>query len=191
MKIHHKVLRLLCLFLLVLLLSSCLGSVWTAASLVYDRHHVYKKWNDIQLATRARHVLHLHHELGEAGCKIKVATFNGDLLLLGRAPSAKLRADIQQFMVQMGGYRRFFNQIEIRTTQENELQDSLMTLNLRKDIMTDADIDPNVFKIVTSNQVVYLMGDVLANQGARVIRLAQMGYGVKRVVNLMRYYRLE
>lgn len=180
---------------LILLLScfmqtGCFGNLLTAANVVYDRHNLYKKISDFQLSTNVTHVLHANEGCKLPHCKIEVATLNGDLLLVGRVANVALREDIQQRIEKMGGYRRFFNQIEIRTSQENELQDSLITGKIRSDILGDSSIDPHPFKVVTSHQIVYLMGDVDPAQSQQVIQYARSCAGVKRVVKLFKYYRL-
>ena len=48
-----------------------------------------------------------------------------------------------------------------------------------------------MFKVVTSERIVYLMGDVIPAEAARVIYFARTCEGVKRVVKLFKYYNLS
>ena len=41
--------------LLSVLLSACISNAWTGANMIYDRHHLYKKSNDIKLSAKVGH----------------------------------------------------------------------------------------------------------------------------------------
>ncbi|WP_133128047.1 BON domain-containing protein [Legionella nagasakiensis] len=181
-------------FLLVfsaLLLSGCLSSVWTGATLIYDRHNVYKQVGDFQLAASASRALYRDKVFKCSDCFIDLAIFNGDILLAGHVPSTSLREEAQKRMMSLSGYRRLFNQLSVRQKQSSLLQDSWITAKIRSQIIADAAINPKKFKIVTVDRVVYLLGDVIPSQAARVILIARKTAGVKRVVKLLKYYNLS
>lgn len=173
-------------------LSGCISNVWTGAMLVYDRHNVYKKINDYELSANVHHELYSADRLLEQkGCVIDVAVFNGDVLLAGHVPSAELReAAITRVSKLSGDYRRLFNQMDIDTYPANSVQDSWITTKIRSKIFADSSIDPNLFKVVTSDRIVYLMGDAPTQQALKVIQIARNTSGVVRVVKLLKYYHL-
>ncbi|ASQ44597.1 BON domain-containing protein [Legionella clemsonensis] len=174
------------------LLSGCLSNVWTGAMLVYDRHNVYKKVSDYTLSANVHHELFGPDRLLEQkGCAIDVAVFNGDILLAGHVPTLELREAAIARVSKVTGYRRLFNQIDIANVGRGSVQDSWITAKIRSRIFADSSIDPNAFKVVTSDRIVYLMGDVTPEQAERVITIARTTRGVVRVVKLLKYYHLS
>lgn len=173
------------------LLTGCITDVWTGATLVYDRHNIYKKISDFQLAANANRALYNDKIFKQPGCTIDLAVINGDILIAGRVPTYELRQEAYSRIKALIGYRRIFNQLAIGTATGNTLQDDWITTQIRSQIISDADIDPHMFKVVTCEQIVYLMGDVIPKEASRVIHIARRCDGVKRVVKLFKYYNLS
>jgi osmotically-inducible protein OsmY len=174
-----------------LLLSGCISQVWTGANLVYDRHHVYKKINDFQLAANANRALYRDLVFKQPDISLELAVFNKDILLVGQVPTGLLREEVYQRIKAIPGYRRIFNQVEVSREATDPLKDSWITTEIRGHIFSDASIDPHAFKVITSNQIVYLMGDVIPQQAKHVIYFARTCVGVRRVVKLFKYYNLS
>ena len=120
-----------------------------------------------------------------------MAVFNGDLLLVGHVPELALREEIMRRISNISGFRRVFNQIDVADLPNNSMNDSWITTKIRSQIFADSTIDPNVFKVITSDNIVYLMGDVQPNQATKVIDIARNTEGVVRVVKLFKYYNLS
>lgn len=186
-------LRIMAMGLLIIFLPGCLTSAWTGATLLYDRHNLYKKLSDYQLDGRVRQVLFKSKDesLKCKDCHIESAVFNGDVLLVGWLPTVALRDEAERRVREVPGYRRFFNQIAIHNDRRDSLEDQWITTKICGEIVADSAINPHDFKIVTSEQIVYLMGDVIPQQAERVIQKARQCYGVKRVVKLFKYYNLS
>lgn len=184
--------KLLCL-LVFCFLSACspVGGVWTGAMLVYDRHNVYKKMDDYQLGAEANRRLFADDRLRCEGCAIDLAVFHRDVLLTGHVPTRALREEANARLSNLDGVRKIYNQLAISKTSDHTLQDSWITAKIRSQIIADAEINPREFKVVTADSIVYLMGDVLPEQAARIIDVARQTEGVKRVVRLFNYYRLS
>lgn len=179
------------LLIAISLLSGCLSNVWTGASLVYDRHNVYKKIDDYRLSADAHRALYHDWVFKQEGCDIDLAIFNGDILLAGHVPTEMLRQQAFMRLTALTGYRRVFNQLSINTTVTDNLLDSWITAKIRSRIFADSNIDPNVFKIITVDQVVFIMGDVRPLQAERVIYIARTTDNVRRVVKLLKYFNLS
>lgn len=177
--------------LLCALLSGCLGSVWTGASMVYDRHNVYKKLNDYHLLTEVNTALYKDKLLKQKKCALDVAAFNGDILIAGHVPSQELMDELQKRLSHVTGYRRLFNETSVSTMESNSIQDSWITAKIRSQIFADDSIDPKVFKIITSDRIVYLMGDVKKREANKVIEIARYTEGVARVVKALNYFTYE
>lgn len=166
-------------------LSGCIGTVWTGASLVYDRHAVYNSLSDYKLAAAAGHLLSLDKTLTQAPCFFDIAVFNGDILLLGHLPTEALRKSAVARLDTLSGYRALYNQITVSEEKNNGMVDSWITTKIRSRIFADSTIAPKDFKVVTFDAIVYLMGDVRENQAVLVIEIARSTDRVRRVVNLL------
>ena len=190
----NKLFCILCSFVLLALtsmLTGCITNVWTGASLIYDRHNIYKKISDFQLAADAGRAL-FHDQMFKAPlCTLDIAIFNGDILLSGHVPTLELRQEAQNRISTLKGYRRLFNQLAVVRERYNSLKDNWITTRIRSEIFADAAIDPHTFKVVTTDQIVYLMGDVIPKEAATVIEISRRCPGVKRVVKLFKYYNLS
>ena len=173
-----------------ILLAGCWGSsLWTGANLVYDRYDVYKEVSDFELSAAVNRALYKDKVFKCAACAVDVAVFNGDILLAGHVPNVHLRTEAQK-RITIPGYRRIFNQLSISPLASNTVEDSWITAKIRSGTLRDASIDPDQFKIVTADNIVYLMGDVIPGQARNVVLIARSTDGVKRVVKLFKYYHL-
>lgn len=172
-------------------LAGCLGSVWTGATMVYDRHNVYKKISDYHLMMQVTNALYADKKLKAQGCLLDLAVFNGDVLIAGHVPSSEQLEDIKQRLQPIHDYRRLFNEITISNTPSNNVDDGWITTKIRSKIFADGSIDPNTFKVVTSDRVVYLMGDVKPEEAEKVILIARQESNVVRVVKLMKYFTYQ
>ena len=183
--------RLLFIIILCAALSGCLSNLWTGANLVYDRHDVYKKLNDYHLLVEINNSLYADKLFKCDSCVLDVAVFNGDILVAGHLPSMELRNEARRRLFKIQGYRHLFIEISISQASSNSLQDTWITTKIRSQIFADDSIDPNAFKIITSDSIVYLMGDVKADQADKVIAMARYTSGVGRVVKLLNYFTFQ
>ena len=189
-----KLKRILIVLALAILLSGCLGGVWTGASLFYDRHRVFKKTTDIALAAKVGHVIKLEPLLNCPSNRcFEIATFHGDILLLGDVQTQEQKDKATQVVIALGGYRHLYNYIQInpQATYETNINDHLVTTRIRSQVVSNSEIDPQPFKVITHDQIVYLMGDVLDTQEELIIDVAKDTEGVRKVVNLLQSYSLK
>lgn len=176
-----------------LCLSGCLGGVWTGANLFYDRHHVFKKTTDIGLAAKVGHAIKMEPSLDCPSNRcFEIATFHGDVLLLGMVQNQEQKDKATKVVLPIKGYRHLYNYIQIdpQANYEVNLNDHWITTKIRSQVVANSDIDPDPFKVVTYNQVVYLLGDVLDSQEKLIIDIAKDTERVSKVVNLLQSYTL-
>lgn len=171
--------------MLACLLSACLGTVWTGASLVYDRHEVYEQLSDYQLAVTAGHLLAEGKVFQQPGCSIDIAVFDGDILIAGHVPTKELREIAITRLKQLSGYRTIYNQVAILDEPTQSLSDSWITTKIRSQIFADSSIAPKNYKIVTVDSIVYIMGEARVAEAQKVIDIASNTEGVARVVKIV------
>lgn len=123
-----------------LTLTGCWTSVFTGASLIYDRHNVYIKLNDYQLAGKINQTIYKDKLFKCKTCSIEIAVFNRDVLMVGSVPTNNMRLEAIKRINSIPGKRRFFNQLELSRQRENSLEDSWITGNIRSKILADSSI---------------------------------------------------
>ena len=174
-----------------LCLAGCLGTMWSSANLIYDRNAFYKQMHDYEINTAVHQALLNNHLLNQPNCLIDTAVFNGDILLAGHVSTAVMKDRVMQLMSRIPQHRTIYNQITVQSIDNNEFLDSWITGEIRSQIFTDATISPKAFKIVTADQIVYLMGDVQKSEAQRVITIARNTGGVQKVISLLKLYQLQ
>lgn len=179
------------IFLAIMCLFGCVGSLWTGAKIVYDRHDVYKKLDDYRLYVKVNDVLAVDKPFKSSDCVLDIAVFNGDILLAGHLPTPELLDELNRRLAKIKGYRRLFNEVQVSNAPSRMMQDSWITTKIRSQIFADDSIDPNAFKVITTDGVVYLMGDVLPAEAATVVNMARHTTGVLRVVKVLKYFTYQ
>jgi osmotically-inducible protein OsmY len=163
--------------------------VVTGAQLVYDRHDIAKDLNNHNVQAEAsRRLFKGPYKFNQSN--ISASSFNHDLILLGQVPSKEVKDQVEMLVKGTPGVRRVFNELEIRPkiSLAKRLHDTWVTTKIRTLILADSKIDPKVFKIITEDGVVYVLGDVRKDQAKRVVELVRNTAGVRRVVRVLRYY---
>jgi osmotically-inducible protein OsmY len=190
--IKKKCYQSLFLLCVVLCLGGCMSAVMTGAQLVYDRHEITKDFKNYSVKANADKVL--ARELKDRrDLNLSVASFNHDLLLVGQVASAQDKERIAKKLLDVPGRRRVFNELEIKpkVSLVQTMKDSWLTAKIRASILANSDINPNDFKVVTEDDVVYVLGDVRKKQGEHVVEIARHTSGVKKVVRIFRYYAYQ
>lgn len=183
-----RVFMLLCF----LFISGCVSTVFTGANIAYDRYHFYKKMNDVQLSAAVHHLLFANDKTFKCyHCSVNILVFNRDILIAGHVPNSALRDEAQRRISSISGYRRFFNQLNIENRHEYLVEDSWITTQIRSEVFLNSKIDPTSFKIMTADQVVYLLGDIFPKQASKIVQIARETQGVDKVVTLFKYYYLR
>lgn len=172
-------------------MTACVSDIWTGANIIYDRHTLYRKITDFQLGSSANRALYVDQRFKCPSCSIEIAVFHRDILMTGHVPTQELRREATARIKAIPGKRRFYDELAVFNGVSDPILDSWITAKIRSEIVTDSEIDPNQFKIVTSDRVVYLMGDVIPEQAEKVINFARQWNEVKRVVTLFQYYHLS
>lgn len=166
----------------------------TGANIIYDRHQVYKKSTDLTLAAKVGHAIKMEPSLACPSNKcFEIAVFHGDILLLGEVPSLEAKNKATEVVQALGNYRHLYNfiQVDPNYTYPDHLNDHWITTQIRAKIMANADIDPQPFKIISKNNIVYIMGDVMDYQELAIKDICRTTAYVEKVVNLLQVYSLK
>lgn len=117
-----------------------------------------------------------------------VTSYNRVVLLTGQAGNATDKATIEKLVREQSMVREVYNEIEVApftATLGQRSQDSLITTKVKASLVNAKDISASAIKVVTENNVVYLMGIVTPRESKRAAAIAR---GVNDVTKVVRVF---
>ena len=176
------------LSLSLLLLSGCVSVGVTSASLIYDNYALNNSVQNHLLDLKADHKVDALEQEKSQHSNITAVTYDQVVLLLGQTDSPMIRKRAGELVSNIPGVQRVFNQITIgpEISLAQKLKDVWLTTKLRAKFIAVKELNATLFKIVTENSVVYLMGTVPKIQADIAVYVAKHTRGVKKVVKALR-----
>ena len=183
---------LISLATVMLLLQGCapavvVGGAATAA-VVHDRRTFGSIIDDQSIELKAGAAIAGDPEL-RGQTRISVTSMNGVVLLNGEATTLEERDRVLALVREVNGVRRITNEMRVAEPSAigSRSLDSLITSAVKSRLLVSKDIDASRVKVVTDNQVVYLMGLVTREEGDVAAGHAVTIDGVERVVKVFEY----
>ncbi|MDP1935099.1 MAG: BON domain-containing protein [Nitrosomonas sp.] len=120
---------------------------------------------------------------------INITSYNRMVLLTGEAPTDTIKADIEKLIMGVDNVRKIFNEIAVagNTSLASRSNDTLITSKVKTRFLTERKFQINHVKIVTENEVVYLLGVVTRQEADNAAQIASSTSGVKKVVKVFEY----
>lgn len=122
------------------------------------------------------------------GTRVRVSTvsFNRQVLLIGEVPNAQDKQAVEALVKKVDNVDSVVNELGVRNSPSlaDRSGDLLITGRVKAAILDARDLQSNAFKVVTSNNTVYLMGRVTKRESDRVTAIARGVTGVQRVVRI-------
>lgn len=176
------------LFILCCLLSGCMSSALSGANVVYKHKYLQDQVADYSITIRCWNALKqtfCHDDIKH----LHLTSFNRIVLLTGQLPDNTVRCGVENLLRNTSNIARIFNATTIETpiTGKQQLQDSWLTTKVKSKIITSNEIYADKIKVVTENDIVYLMGIVTEEEGNVATALAKETQGVKKVVTIFYY----
>lgn len=172
------------------LLVSCAAVVAVGAAgsmAVYDRRSI----SSIERDTRIFYVVHkaIVSDPRFRYSHILVSSYNSVILLVGQTPSASLRLVAEKVARSTLNVNRVYNEITIGSplTFAERSKDTLITTQVRSNMLAEKDLESGSIRIVTENRIVYLMGIATAEQVNIAVNVARHVPGVTKVVKVFQY----
>lgn len=130
----------------------------------------------------------IHQQFGEK-VHINVTSYNRMVLLTGEVPTEAIKADIEKLIMGVDNVRRIFNEIAVadNTSLASRSNDTLITSKVKGRFLAERKFQINHVKIVTENEVVYLLGVVTRQEADNAAQIASSTSGVKKVVKVFEY----
>ncbi len=120
---------------------------------------------------------------------LNVTSYNRMVLLTGEVPDEKVRRDIERIARAVENVRGVTNELAVRapTTLSNRANDTYITSKVKTRYVDAQRFNPVHVKVVTENQVVYLLGLVKKQEAKDAVELARTTEGVKKVITVFEY----
>ena len=131
-----------------------------------------------------------HEDMGPA--RIKVVSMDGKVLLAGEVSSEALKTLAEEQIFKIRHVRSVYNELAVSAKPAflARTNDSLLTSKVKTKLLAD-EVRGMRIKVVTVNNVVYLMGTVSEQEGELAGTIAAATSGVLRVVKLFDYVDTE
>ena len=182
--------RLLCLLVLSAVLQGCFPVLATGAGsgalMATDRRSsgIYIEDEAIENKALAR--------IGEQfkqRVHVNVTSFNRKVLLTGEVPDAATRAGIGKIAAAVENVRDVHNAtvVALPSSLTSRSNDALLTSKVKLNFTNNKRFSPNHVKVVTENEVVYLLGLVKRAEADAASEIASTTGGVRKVVRMFEY----
>lgn len=121
--------------------------------------------------------------------RIKVVSMNGYVLLAGEIPSEALKTLAEEQALQVRQVRGVHNQLAVSAKPAllARTNDGIITSKVKARLLGSEEVSGLRIKVVTVNNVVYLMGKVTQEEGQMAGEIAAETSGVLQVVKLFEY----
>ena len=119
--------------------------------------------------------------------RVSVTSYNRIVLLTGQAGNDTDKQSIEKLVREQVQVRNVFNESEVApftATLSQRSNDTVTTGQVKASLVQAKDISSSSIKVVTENNVVYLMGIVTARESTRAAEIARGINGVTKVVRL-------
>ena len=169
-------------------LSGCVALVGGGAAVAgmsaVDRRSTGTQVEDQGIELRAGN--RIGEVMGEKA-KASVTSYNRMVLLTGQAGNATDKATMEKLVREQSTVRQVYNEIEVApftATLSQRSQDTMITTKVKASLVNAKDISSSAIKVVTENNVVYLMGIVTPRESKRAAEIARGVNDVTKVVRL-------
>lgn len=180
---------------LLSMLQGCAAPVFVAGaasgiSVAQDRRSAGAIVDDQSIELKAGKILHGDERLPQ-DLHVVATSYNGVVLLTGQAPDTATRKYLAHRIRKIDKVRRVHNEITLGapTSMTARSRDTWLTAKVKSNLLRTEGVNGIQVKVVTENEVVFLMGIVTREEGRIAALTAQRTGGVKGVVKVFEYLR--
>ena len=168
-------------------LTACLplvvGGVAGGALVATDRRTSGAQLEDEGIELRA--LSRLNSQYGER-IHVNLTSYNRQVLLTGEVGSAQDKQGVEQIVARVENVNAIVNELAVMggSSLTQRSSDTLVTGRVKAALIDTADLQTNVFKVVTERGVTYLMGRVTQREADKSTEVVRGTPGVQKVVRL-------
>ena len=187
-----KLKSLLLLLVTVSLLQGCATAIvagaTTAASINHDRRSAGSVIDDQGIEFKAASALSSNKEIYDQS-HINVTSYNGIVLITGEILNESLKQQVTAEIKSIPKVRQIHNELIIAAPSSlpSRSSDTWLTAKIKTRLTTASNINPFYIKVVTENDIVYLMGIVSHAEADAVIAVVSQSAGVQRIIKIFEY----
>lgn len=178
-------------FLSTTLLSGCIAAFFAGASagglVVSDQRDWSTRSDDSYIQHRLD--LNIVQDPQFKDSNISVSSFGLVVLLIGETPVASLKVTAEKIAQSTPHVKQVYNEITVGKpiSFKQKSKDTWITSEVKSALLVKSGLRSGSIKVITEDNVVYLMGVVSQQQAALAVDAARRVDGVKRVVKVFVY----
>lgn len=167
------------------------GVVAGSAAVVTDRRSVGIQIEDEAIEHRINRAL--AEKFPRDAANISVSSYNRKVLLTGEVTTDQAKSEAEQIAKSSQNVREVVDELQVGllSTIAARTVDTATTARVRAALVNAKEVPSATIRVVTENDVVYLMGLVTESEGNYAAAAASRVSGVKRVVKLFDYLTPE
>jgi osmotically-inducible protein OsmY len=162
------------------------GGAAAGGAIAVDRRTsgIYVEDENIELKA----VKFMETTLGEQA-HVNVTSYNRNVLLTGEVPDDATKAKAEEFVRSIEHVRAITNEIAVgpKSSISARSNDAYLTSKVKTQFVTENRFQANYVKVVTENNVVYLLGIVNKAEADAATEIASNTSGVSKVVKVFEY----
>jgi len=126
---------------------------------------------------------------GFESANLTVVVYNGIMLLAGQVETDALKQLAEDRARSFASIRTVHNELEVMPpiAMVARANDTWLTTKIKTQMFSDAELIAGKIKVVTVNNVVFLMGILPREEGDRAVEIARRVYGVRKIVKVFEY----
>ncbi|MDB6096442.1 MAG: yraP [Francisellaceae bacterium] len=157
----------------------------TGASIAKDRRTAGTWVDDKTLTLKAIHLLAKHKTLFKES-HINIISYNNVILLLGQTPREEYVQEAEVALSELPNVKKIHNALSVAapTPLQQRAQDTWITTQIKTKMLTSNIVNPARVKVITENNIVYLMGLLKPDEETEALTIARAIKGVEKVVQV-------
>ena len=177
--------------LIFMMLSGCVAAFFAGASaggiIISDR----RDWKTRQEDSYINHRLDINivQDPQFKGSHIDPISFSRVVLLVGETPIASLKVTAEKIAKSTPNVTKVYNEIAIQepVSFSQKSEDTWITSEVKSVLLVKSGLRSGSIKVITENNVVYLMGVLTREQAEMAVESTRRIDGVKQVVKVFEY----
>lgn len=121
--------------------------------------------------------------------RVSVTSYNRNVLLTGEVPDEATKKEVEKLAMSVENVRNIFNEVMIseKSSLASRSNDAMITSKVRARFLGNGVFQVHHVKVVTTNNIVYLLGLVTREEGETASRIASTTASVEKVVKVFEY----
>ena len=170
--------------------TAVVSSATVGGGILYDKRNISAMLSDRHTNQTASNLIASNDHL-KGRSNLTLNTFNRITLITGQAQTNELKQLATTITAKVPGVARVYNQSEIAgaTSDLQRTNDAWLTAKVKSSLLRQVGINSTQVKVITDNNVVFLMGEVSRSEGQKLADDARRVAGVTKVVKVFQYIR--